>query len=81
MKVKIGRDFYDKKNDRIYTGGEVADVKKETALWIMRNSLGHIIPNVRAGKRVSINNKKTEKQKAIEESQKKDRMIKDAKNK
>ena len=81
MKVKIGRDFYDKKNDCIYTGGEVATVNKETALWIMRNSLGHIIPNVREGRPVGINNKNTEKTKAIEESQKKDRMIRNTKNK
>ena len=81
MKVKIGRDFYDKKNDRIYTGGKIETVNKETALWMVRNSLAHIIPNVRIGRPVSINNKKTEKTKAIEESQKEDRMIRSTKNK
>ena len=81
MKVKIGRDFYDKKNDIIYTGGKVEDVKEETALWMVRNNLGHIIPNVRAGRSVGINKKRTEKTKAIEESQKKDRMVRNTKNK
>lgn len=81
MKVKIGRDFYDKKNDIIYTGGKVEDVKEETALWMVKNNLGHIIPNVRAGRSVSINNKKTKKAKAIEESDKEDRMMRNTKNK
>jgi len=75
MKVRIGRDFYDKKNDTIYEAGEVVSVNKEVGVWIIRNNLGYIIPNVKAGKKVSINNRKTEKAKAIEESQKEDRMI------
>ncbi len=80
MKVRIGRDFYDKKNDTVYTNGQIADVKKETALWIVRNSLGYIIPNVRVGRPVSINSKNTERTKAIEESQK-DKMMRNVKNK
>ncbi|GAG95225.1 unnamed protein product, partial [marine sediment metagenome] len=46
-------------------------------LWMVRNSLGYIIPNVRVGRPVSINNKDTEKTKAIEESQKDKMMRKD----
>lgn len=80
MKVRIGRDFYDKKNDIVYTNGEIADVNKEAALWMVRNSLGYIIPNVRVGRPVSINNKDTEKTKAIEEPQK-DKMMRNVKNK
>ena len=57
MKVKIGQDFYDKKNDTVYTNGEIADVKNETALWIVRHNLGHIIPNVKIEKPVKKNNK------------------------
>lgn len=74
MKIRIGRDFYDKKNDIVYTNGEVADVTKETALWIVRNSLGYIIPNVAVGRPVNIEKKETEKTKAIEESVK-DKMM------
>lgn len=74
MKVRIGRDFYDKKNDVVYTNGEVADVKKETALWMVRNNLGYIIPNVRVGRSVSINSK------AIEKPQK-DKMMRKVKTK
>lgn len=81
MKVRIGRDFYDKKNDTIYTAGEVASVNNDVGTWIIRNNLGHIIPNVKVGKKVSINNRKTEKSKAIDESQKEDRMVRNAKNK
>jgi hypothetical protein len=77
MKVRIGRDFFDKKNDTVYTNGEIADVNKETALWMVRNSLGYIIPNVRVGRPVSIGKKETEKTKAIEESQKDKMMRKD----
>jgi len=80
MKVKIGRDFYDKKNDIVYTGGEIADVNKETALWMVRNSLGYIIPNVKAGRPVSINSRNIEKAKAIEKSRK-DKMMRKVKNK
>lgn len=80
MKVRIGRDFYDKKNDTVYTNGQIADVKKETALWMVRNSLGYIIPNVRVGRPVNIGKDKTEKTKAIEESQK-DKMMRNVKNK
>ena len=77
MKVRIGRDFYDKKNDRIYTSGEIETVNKEIAEWIVRNNLGYVIPNVRAGRRVSINNNKKEKTKTknIEEPPN-DRMMK-----
>lgn len=74
MKVRIGRDFFDKKNDVVYTNGQIADVNKETALWMVRNSLGYIIPNVRVGRPVDINKNKTERTKAIEESVK-DKMI------
>jgi len=74
MKVKIGRDFYDKKHDTVYTNGEIADVNKEIALWIVRNSLGYIIPNVKVGKPVNINSKNIEKIKAIEKSRK-DKMM------
>jgi hypothetical protein len=81
MKVKIGRDFYDKKNDRIYASGDIETVNKEVAKWIVRNNLGHIIPNVRVGRPVKINNKKSEKRKAIEESEKEDRMVRTTKNK
>lgn len=77
MHVRIGRDFYDKKHDTVYTNGEIADVNKETALWMVRNSLGYIIPNVRVGRPVSIVKKETEKTKAIEESQKDKMMRKD----
>ena len=80
MKIRIGRDFYDKKNDIVYTNGEVADVTKETALWIVRNSLGYIIPNVAVGRPVNIEKKETEKTKAIEESVK-DKMMRKSKNK
>ena len=80
MKVRIGRDFYDKKNDIVYTNGEIADVNKEAALWMVRNSLGYIIPNVRAGRPVSINNKDNEKTKAIEEPRK-DKMMRKVKTK
>jgi len=68
MKIKIGRDFFDKRNDIVYTGGEIADVNEETALWMVRNSLGYIIPNVRVDRPVKINSIKTERTKAIEES-------------
>jgi len=74
MRVRIGRDFYDKKHDIVYTNGQVADVNNDVADWIVRNSLGYIIPNVRVGRPVSINNKDTEKTKAIEESVK-DKMM------
>ena len=76
MKVRIGRDFYDKKNDRIYEDGEIATVNKEVGLWIVRNSLGYIIPNVRVGRSVSIKNDKKGKTKTknIEEAPN-DRMI------
>ena len=74
MKVRIGRDFYDKKNDVVYTGGRIEDVNNETALWIVRNGLGYIIPNVAVGKSVNIDKKETEKTKAIEESVK-DKMM------
>jgi len=80
MKVKIGRDFYDKKNDTIYAKGEIADVKEETALWMVRHSLGYIIPNVRIDRPVKINSIKTEREKAIEESQQ-DKMMKKVKTK
>jgi len=77
MKVKIGRDFYDKKNDRIYEEGEIATVNKEIGLWIVRENLGHIIPNVRAGRSVNIRNNKKGKTKTknIEEAPN-DRMVK-----
>ena len=82
MKVKIGRDFYDKKNDVIYTGGEIADVKKEVALWMVKHSLAHIIPNVRAGRSVNIrNNNKKNKDKAIDETLVENTQITNAKNK
>ena len=81
MKVKIGRDFYDKKNDVIYQQGQIATVKKEIGLWMVRNNLGHIIPNVRVGRPVKIDNKKSEKSKAMEESQIEDRMLRGTKNK
>ena len=74
MKIKIGRDFFDKRNDIVYTGGEIADVNEETALWMVRNSLGYIIPNVAIGKPVGIDKKEAERTKAIEESVK-DKMI------
>jgi len=74
MRVRIGRDFYDKKHDIVYTNGQVADVNNDVADWIVRNSLGWIIPNVTVGKPVSINKNETEKTKAIEESVK-DKMI------
>ena len=77
MKVKIGRDFYDKKHDIVYTEGKVEDVTKETALWMVRNSLAYIIPNVREGRPVHINNKPIKKKKAIEESRKDKMMRKD----
>lgn len=80
MHVRIGRDFYDKKHDTVYTNGQVADVNKEIALWIVRNSLGYIIPNVRVGRPVNINSKNIKKTKAIEESQK-DKMMRNVKNK
>lgn len=80
MRVKIGRDFYDKKHDIVYTNGEIADVTNETALWIVRNSLGWIIPNVEVGKPVKIDNGKTERTKAIEKSVK-DKMMRKAKTK
>lgn len=69
MKVKIGRDFFDKKNDVVYAKGEIADVNNETALWMVRNSLGYIIPTVQTNRPVKINSIKTERTKAIEESQ------------
>jgi len=76
MKVRIGRDFYDKKNDRIYTGGEIATVNKEVGLWIVRNNLGFIIPNVMAGKPVSINDNKKGKAKTKDvEKPPEDRMM------
>ena len=77
MKVRIGRDFYDKKNDRIYAGGEIATVNKEIGLWIVRNNLGYVVPNVRAGRHVSIDNNKKGKTKTknIEEPPN-DRMMK-----
>ena len=77
MKVRIGRDFYDKKNDRIYANGDIETVNKEIANWIVRNNLGHIIPNVKAGRSVSINNEKKGKAKTknIEEAPN-DRMMK-----
>ena len=87
MKVKIGRDFYDKKNGVIYTGGEVADVKREVALWMVRHSLAHIIPNVKAGRSVNIRNNKNKKKdkdkkdKAIEETLVNNTQITNAKNK
>ena len=68
MKVKIGRDFYDKKHDIVYTNGQVADVNNDVADWIVRNSLGWIIPNVVVGRPVGIDKKETEKTKAIEGS-------------
>jgi len=74
MKVRIGRDFYDKKRDIVYTNGEIADVNNDVADWIVRNSLGWIIPNVRVDRPVKINSIKTEKTKAIEESVK-DKMM------
>ena len=74
MKVKIGRDFFDKKNDVIYTKGELADVKEETALWMVRNSLGYIIPNVQINRPVKIDDIETERTKAIEKSRK-DKMM------
>jgi len=77
MKVKIGRDFYDKKHDIVYTEGKVEDVTKETALWMVRNSLAYIIPNVREGRPVNINNNPIKKKKAIEESRKDKMMRKD----
>lgn len=80
MKVRIGRDFYDKKHDTVYTNGEVADVNKEIALWMVRNGLGYIIPNVRVGRPVGINKNETEKEKAIEESRK-DKMMRKIKTK
>jgi hypothetical protein len=80
MRVRIGRDFYDKKNDIVYTGGEIADVNKETALWMVRNSLGYIIPNVQEGKPVNINSKEIRKTKAIDKSRK-DKMMRNIKNK
>ena len=77
MKVRIGRDFYDKKNDRIYTGGEVANVNKEIGLWIVRQNLGHVIPTVRYGRHVSINNSKKGKAKTKDiEKPPEDRMVK-----
>ena len=79
MKVKIGRDFYDKKNDTIYAKGEITDVKEETALWMIRHSLGYIIPNVQIDRSVKINSIKTERVKAIEESQ--DKMMRKVKTK
>lgn len=77
MKVKIGRDFYDKKNDRIYQEGEIETVNTDVAEWIVRNGLGHIIPNVKAGRSVNINNnrKRKTKTKDIEEAPN-DRMVK-----
>ena len=74
MKVKIGRDFFDKKNDVIYAKGEIADVKEETALWMVRNSLGYIIPNVQINRPVKIDDIETERTKAIEKSRK-DKMM------
>ena len=74
MKIRIGRDFYDKKHDVVYTNGEIADVNNDVADWIVRNSLGYIIPNVAIGRPVGINKKEIEKTKAIEESQK-DKMM------
>lgn len=74
MKVKIGRDFFDKKNDVIYTKGEIADVKEETALWMVRNSLGYIIPTVQVNRPVKIDDIETERTKAIEKSRK-DKMM------
>jgi len=74
MRVRIGRDFYDKKRDTVYTNGEIANVNNDVADWIVRNSLGYIIPNVAVGKPVSIDKKETEKTKAIEESVK-DKMV------
>ena len=84
MKVKIGRDFYDKKNDRIYTGGKTEDVTKEVAEWMVRHSLAHIIPNVKAGRSVNIRNDKNrnkKKNKAIEETLVNNTQITNAKNK
>lgn len=75
MKVRIGRDFYDKKNDVIYSQGEITDVKEETALWIVRNSLGCIISNVRMDRPAKIDSR------VIEESTYKDKMIRKNKTK
>jgi len=80
MHVRIGRDFFDKRNDVIYAKGEIADVKEETALWMVRNSLGYIIPNVRINRPVKINSEETERTKAIEKSQK-DKMMRKIKTK
>ena len=77
MKVRIGRDFYDKRNDRIYAGGEIATVNKEIGLWIVRNNLGHVIPTVRYGRHVSINNNRKGKAKTKNiEGPPEDRMMK-----
>ena len=77
MKVKIGRDFYDKKNDRIYTSGKIETVNKDVADWIVRNNLGYIIPNVRFGRPANIKNKKKGKAKTEDiEKPPKDRMVK-----
>ena len=77
MKVKIGRDFYDKKNDRIYTSGETETVNKDVADWIVRNNLGYIIPNVRFGRPVNIKNNKKGKAKTENiEKPPNDRMVK-----
>lgn len=84
MKVKIGRDFYDKKEDIIYSKGEVADVTKEKAYWMVKHSLGYIIPNVsiRVEKEDILEEnpltKTTERSKAIEKSIK-DKMVKKGK--
>jgi len=80
MRVRIGRDFFDKRNDVIYAKGEIADVKEETALWMVRNSLGYIIPNVRINRPVKINSEETKRTKAIEKSQK-DKMMRKIKTK
>ena len=80
MKVRIGRDFFDKRNDVIYTKGEIADVNEETALWMVRHSLGYIIPTVQVNRPVNINSIKTERTKAIEESVK-DKMMRKVKTK
>ena len=80
MKVKIGRNFFDKRNDVIYAKGEIADVNSETALWMVRNGLGYIIPTVQVNRPVKINSEETEKTKAIEKSQK-DKMMRKIKTK
>lgn len=78
MKVRIGRDFYDKKNDIVYSAGEIADVTKETALWMVRNGLGYIIPNVKEGEPVNLDNEIENK--ALKKSRK-NKMVKKANNK